>query len=54
MAFVNETAQPTGILLIELQADFQLANGFIGCAEGFDAVSAEVMSGVFHVLFRAA
>jgi len=35
---------------IVLQADFELLDGFVRRAKGFDAVPAEIMGGVFHVI----
>lgn len=39
---------------VELQAQFKLANGVIGRANRFHAMPAEIMRGMFHVLFRPA
>jgi len=48
------TESAARFLLIKLQADFELLDGFVRRAEGFNAMATEVMSGVFHVLFGAA
>src|SRR5260370_22292675 len=42
------------LVLVELQAKFQLLNRLIGSLDGFQAVATEVMGGVFHVCFRTA
>src|SRR5260370_6220058 len=43
-----------GLVLVVLQANLKLFDRFLRCRQGFSAVPAEVMRGVFHVLLRAA
>src|ERR1700741_4159351 len=55
MKFVRKTAQQSGrLVLVEFQAEFELANGSIRRPDSLHAVSAEIMSSVLHVLFRVA
>jgi len=42
------------LVFVVLQANLQLANGFVGDPDSLDAVSAEVMCRVFHMGFGAA
>jgi hypothetical protein len=41
-------------LLVVLQADFQLANRFVGRAKGFDLMAAEIVGSMVHVSPRPA
>jgi hypothetical protein len=41
------------LVLVVLQANLKLANGFVGCPERFDAVPAKIVRRVFQMFFRA-
>jgi hypothetical protein len=54
MALWSETGVSGHCLPIELQANLQLTNRFVGRFYGFHAMSAEIMCGVLHAKFSLA
>ena len=50
----SSTYEILRLVLVVFQANLKLANRFVRCAKGFDAVPAKIVCGVFQVFLGAA